>query len=90
VEEVLYVTDCVETVNVAVVASAGTVTEEGTLATAVRLLVRVTTAPAAGAGAFNVTVPAEVFPPRTEVGLSVRALRMAALTLRVELLFAPR
>lgn len=46
------------------VAPAGTVTEAGTAAAAL-LLVRVTTAPPTGAGAFKVTVLAVVEPPPT-------------------------
>ena len=52
VEEVLAT---VVTVNVAVVAPAGTVTDAGTWAAVVRLLVRLTAIPPAGAGALNVT-----------------------------------
>src|SRR2546429_9416420 len=47
------------TVKVALVAPAGTVTLEGTLAAAVLLLESVTCAPAAGAGPLNVAVPVE-------------------------------
>jgi len=53
--------------NVAPVAPAATVTLEGTLATDVSLLERVTCAPA-GATPLNVTVPVEEFPPMTLVG----------------------
>jgi hypothetical protein len=56
------------TVNEAVVAPAATVTEEGTLATALLLLERVTVAPPAGAAALSVTVPTEVLPPVTAAG----------------------
>ena len=58
--------------KVALVAPAGTVTLEGTLATAVLLLESVTWAPAAGAGPLSVTVPVEdCKPPTTLVGFSV-------------------
>jgi hypothetical protein len=58
------------TVKVALVAPAGTVTLEGTLA-APLLLESATCAPPAGAGPLNVTVPVEDVPPITLVGLSV-------------------
>ena len=64
-------TSLVEAVNVALVEPAGTVTLVGTVATAVLLLDSVTTVPPDGAGLLNVTVPWEVVPPYTEVGLSV-------------------
>jgi hypothetical protein len=62
------VTALVATANVAVVLPAGTVTLPGTVATAVLLLDRVTTAPPAGAAALRVTVPVDVPPPPTLVG----------------------
>jgi hypothetical protein len=49
----------------------------------VLLLCRVTTAPPAGAAPFNVTVPVELFPPTTEVGLFVNDDNVGALTVRV-------
>ena len=55
------------TVNVVLVAPAGTVTLEGTLA-APLLLESITCAPPVGAGPLNVTVPVEEFPPVTLVG----------------------
>ena len=55
--------------NVAVVAPAGTVTLEGTLA-APLLLESATGAPPVGAGPLNATVPVEEFPPATLVGFS--------------------
>ena len=61
-------------VNVAPDAPAATVTLEGTLATDVSLLERITCAPA-GATPLNVTVPAEEFPPVTLGGLSESAER---------------
>ena len=59
------------TVNVAVVAPAGTVTLTGTVAAVVLLDVSVTTAPPAGAADVNVTVPVLVTAPKIDVGLSV-------------------
>jgi hypothetical protein len=74
VAEVDAVTDTVVTVNVALVAPAGTVTvpTRGTLAAAGLLLERVTAAPPAGAAALRVTVATEELPPTTLVGFSVK------------------
>jgi hypothetical protein len=66
-------TEPVVTVKTALVAPAGTVTLGGTVA-AVLLLPSETAAPPAGAGPLRVTVPCEVPPAVTDVGLSVRAL----------------
>jgi hypothetical protein len=63
-------TDCVLTVNAALVAPAATVTLEGTVPTDVLLLDSVTTAPPDGAALVNVAVPREEVPPVTLVGLS--------------------
>lgn len=48
---------------------AGTITVAGTVAAAVLLLVSVTEAPPAGAAVFSWTVPVELFPPTTVVGV---------------------
>ncbi len=64
--------------KVALVAPAGTVTLAGTVATAVLLLDRVTTAPPAGAAALSVTVPCEELPPVTLAGFSVSEDRVTA------------
>src|SRR3989441_7368766 len=69
----------VVTVNVVLVAPAGTVTLPGTVA-AVLLLDRVTDAPPAGAGPFSVTVPVEFPPPVTVVGFSASERRAAGFT----------
>ncbi len=57
----------VVTVNVALIAPNGTVTELGTVADG-ELLVRLTTFPPSGASKDRVTVPVEVEPPTTDVG----------------------
>lgn len=73
-------------VNVALVAPAGTVTEEGTLAAAL-LLDSVTCAPPAGAGPLSVTVPVEdPGPPITLEGFSVRAVTVGGATVSATVL----
>lgn len=85
VTAVLLATGIVVTVNVAVVAFAATVTLSGTIAAGL-LLVRVTTAPPAGAAALSVTVPVDGLPPLTEVGRTLTELRAADLTVNVAVL----
>ncbi len=80
VTEVLLATGLVLTVKVAVVAFAATVTLEGTVAAAVLLLLRVTTAPPLGAGPLKVTVPVDELPPVTVSGLRLTELGTAAAT----------
>jgi len=80
VAEVLLTTVKVLTPNVVEVLPAGTVTEAGTVAAPVLLLCRETLAPPVGAGPVRVTVPVELAPPETEVGLSARAETVAGFT----------
>lgn len=68
VDEVDDVTDVVVAVKLALVAPAFTVTPAGT-DTADELSDNVTTTPPAGAALDNLTVPVELFPPTTLVGL---------------------
>lgn len=90
VGEVVVPTPLVVTVKVADVALAGTVTLAGTLAAAVLLLDRVTTAPPAGAGPVKVAVPVEDVPPITDVGFTLMALRVGAVTVNVVVRVLPR
>ena len=62
---------CVLTANVTLVAPAGIVTLDGTVASDVLLLESKTTTPPVGAGALSVTVPVEELPPLTLVGFRV-------------------
>jgi hypothetical protein len=83
------VTGFVDTVAVAVVAPAGTVTLVGTVAADVLELVRATTEPPAGAGLFSLTVAVDGEPPVTEVGVRVIVDRIAALTVRLAVRVSP-
>ena len=69
-------------VNEALVLPAATVTLPGTVA-AVLLSVNVTTAPPEGAGPVKVTVPVELLPPVTLVGLTLRELTPGGFTVRL-------
>jgi hypothetical protein len=71
-------TGLVLTVNVALLAPAVIVTLAGTRATSVLLLESATSAPPAGAGPLNVTVPVDEFPPVTLVGLNVSEASVGA------------
>ena len=70
-------------VNVTPVLPAGIVTEAGTVAAPVLLLVNVTTIPAGGAGPVRVTVPVEFVPPVTVVGLRLSAFNAGRDTVNV-------
>jgi len=83
-------TPLVVIVKVALVAPAATVTLAGTVAAAVLLLDKVTTAPPDGALPVSVTVPVELFPPTTEVGVRVRVESTGGFTSRVAVLLTPR
>ena len=81
-------TRLVSTVKIALVAPAGTVTLEGTVAAGL-LLESVTCAPPAGAGAFSVTVPVEGLPPVTLVGLTVSDETIGGITVSDAVRVAP-
>lgn len=72
----------VDIVKVAVVCPAATVTEAGTVATAL-LLERLTASPACPAGPLSVTVPVEVVPSRTAVGFKDNATTDAGMIVRL-------
>ena len=80
---------CVVTVKVTDVAPAGTVTLAGTVAMLVLALIRVTRTPPAGAGPLSVTVPVEVPPPLTVLGLRVSWPIPGGRTDKVALLLDP-
>jgi hypothetical protein len=77
VEDVDVITELVVTVKVALLAPEAMLKLAGTVAAAVLLLERVTTAPDDGAAALNVTVPCAVLPPTILVGLSVNEDKVA-------------
>ena len=78
--EVPVVTGEVVTVNVAVLAFAGTVTLTGTAASELLLLLSETKAPDEGAEPFRVTVPVDELPPTTEFGLRVSKVTWGGVT----------
>jgi hypothetical protein len=83
IAEVELVTVRVVTEKLALVAPPGTVTLVGTVAPAL-LLESATTTPPLGAALVSVTVPWELFPPVTLVGVSERTDKLAGgLTVRV-------
>jgi len=75
-------TPVVETVNVAEVAPAGTVTEAGTVALALSDW-RLTVIPPVGAAPLSVTVPTEDTPPRTLESESDSPVNWTGLIVRV-------
>jgi hypothetical protein len=77
------------TVKFAVVAPAAKVTDAGTVAAFKLLLVRVTTAPPAGATVVRVTVPALPAPPVIDVGFSAIVEACGGLATSVTILEAP-
>ena len=81
----------VETLNVALVTPAATVTLLGTVATAAALLASVTMAPPGGAGVLKLTVPIETAPPLTLGGARFMAesVGVDGVTVRTALLVAP-
>ena len=89
VTELLLATGNVVTRNVTLVALAGTVAETGTVAMVVLLLLNATVTPDAGAGPFSVTVPVDVPPPSTELGLKENPLNVGARTVRLAVRDAP-
>jgi hypothetical protein len=80
----------VVTVNVALLAPAGTMTVEGVRATLVLLLLSDTDAPPKGAAPFKVIVPVEEEPCVTVVGFRVRALIDAGVTVSATVFATPR
>jgi len=84
-------TTLVLTGKVALVAPAGTVTLPATVAAAELLLDSVTCAPPPGAGPSSVTVPVELLPPATVVGLSASEERRTSggFTVRVAVRVTP-
>jgi hypothetical protein len=83
VAEVAETTPSEDTVNVAVVAPARTVTLAGTVATAVLEEDSVTGVPATGAMPVKVTVAVEVAPPMTVAGASATLEAAGCVTVRV-------
>jgi hypothetical protein len=75
-------TGVVAMLKVALLAFAGTITLEGTLAAAGSLLVSETTSPPLGAGPSRLTVASDALPPTTVAGFSPSPVRLAGRTSR--------
>lgn len=86
---VLFATGTVATVKVVVDVFAATVTLAGTPATEALLVLRVTTAPPAGAMPLSVTVAVDEVPPVTVTGLTVRLFNVGGTTVSVAVCVAP-
>ena len=76
-------------VNVALLEPAGIATFAGTWAAAVLLLCKVTETPPVGAAPVSVTVPVELLPPTTDVGVLVSVDNVGALTVSVVVRVTP-
>jgi len=88
VADVALVTDVVAIEKVALLALAGTVTFDATVAEAL-LLDRLTTIPPLGAGPVKVTVPVEGVPPTTLVGFRLTVESPGGLMARLATLVTP-
>ncbi len=75
-------TGTVLTTNVALVAPAATVTLKGMVTTEPLLLDKLMSAPPAGAALPKVTVPVEVLPPVTDVGLRLNPENVGGFTVK--------
>jgi len=82
-------TPLVVIVKVAPAEPSGIVTLAGTCAADGLLLCKVTTAPPEGEGPLKVSVPLELLPPTTALGLLVSEDKVGALTVRVVVLVSP-
>jgi hypothetical protein len=90
--ELVAVTDAVVTLKEPVLLPAAIVTEAGTVAAEVLLLVRVTVTPPLGAALLRLTVPVDELPPVTLAGFTLideSATVIAGLTVRVVVLLVP-
>jgi hypothetical protein len=87
--ELFVVTTLVAIVKVALVAPASTVTDAGTVATAVLLLASVRTIPPAGATPVNTTFPVAFLPPVTVNGFAVMLLKATGTTVSKAVFVTP-